>query len=196
MFFVCFLFFFLFVFCFVFGFLYFVFEFCFCFVLFIWLFVCFFVCCVFLRGPTNGARDKRGFLQYYKGRVMGPLLRSCLPLFQEKCNCHVQNCVFFLCGLDNFRLKIVFFFLFWKSNFKKALIWKRAILTYFWHFLVIRGNTQNFLQHRSHTYTCFAHPIFFALQIWQKLRIYHIWFLFGATPGVDSYSSHSGTMNR
>ena len=34
---------------------------------------------------------------------------------------------------------------------------------------------------------------FFALPILQ-LRIYHVWFLFGATPGVDSYSRHFGAI--
>ena len=35
----------------------------------------------------------------------------------------------------------------------------------------------------------FAHPIdFFALPILKKIRIYQVWFLFGMSPGVDSYS--------
>ena len=82
-----------------------------------------------------------------------------------------------------------------------ALIWKKGLfLTYFSHFLVTREKTQNsFLQHISHLhkYTYLAHPIdFFALPILQKLRIYHVWFLFGATPGVDSYSRHFGAINK
>ena len=42
---------------------------------------------------------------------------------------------------------------------------------------------------------CFiAHPLdFFALPILQKLRIHREWFLFGASPGVDSYSHHFDT---
>ena len=59
---------------------------------------------------------------------------------------------------------------------------------------------QKFLQHisHSHTYTYFAHPIdFFALTILEKnKRIYQIWFLFGMSPGVDSYSRHFGTINK
>ena len=41
----------------------------------------------------------------------------------------------------------------------------------------------------SYKYTTYlAHPInFFALPILQKLRLYQVWFLFGVTPGVDSY---------
>ena len=43
----------------------------------------------------------------------------------------------------------------------------------------------------------FAHPIdFFAFPILQKLRIYHVWFLFGVTPGVDSFSRHFGATNK
>ena len=37
---------------------------------------------------------------------------------------------------------------------------------------------------------------FFALPILQKLRIYHVWFHFGVTPGVDSYSCHFGAINK
>ena len=49
----------------------------------------------------------------------------------------------------------------------------------------------------------FAHPIdFFALPILKKTkqnktkRIYQVWFLFGMSPGVDSYSRHFGTINK
>ena len=37
---------------------------------------------------------------------------------------------------------------------------------------------------------------FVALSILQKLQIYHVWFLFGATPGVDSYLCHFGAINK
>ena len=82
-----------------------------------------------------------------------------------------------------------------------ALIWKKngAIFDLLFTFLVTREKTQKFLQHISHlqTYTYFAHPIdFFASSILQKLQIYHVWFLFGATPGVDSYSYHFGAINK
>ena len=71
---------------------------------------------------------------------------------------------------------------------------------------------QKFLQQISHsgTYTCFAHPIdflflsfflsffflFFFLTNFEKLRIYQVRFLFGMSPGVDSYSHHFGTINK
>ena len=38
--------------------------------------------------------------------------------------------------------------------------------------------------------TYLAHPIvFFAIPIFQKLRIYHVWFFFDTTPDVDSCSA-------
>ena len=43
----------------------------------------------------------------------------------------------------------------------------------------------------------FAHPIdFFGLTNFEKIRIYQVWFLFGMSPGVDSYSRHFGTINK
>ena len=51
-------------------------------------------------------------------------------------------------------------------------------------------------------YTYFAHPIvfffFFCLTNREKNTniIYQVWFLFGVIPGVDSYSSHFGTINK
>ena len=47
----------------------------------------------------------------------------------------------------------------------------------------------------------FAHPIdFFCLTNFEKKkkkkRIYQVWFLFGMSPGVDSYSRHFGTITK
>ena len=36
---------------------------------------------------------------------------------------------------------------------------------------------------------------FFAFPILQNLQIYHVWFLFGVIPGVDSFSHHFGANN-
>ena len=36
---------------------------------------------------------------------------------------------------------------------------------------------------------------FLPSQFWKKNRIYHIWFLFGVIPGVDSFSRHFGAIN-
>ena len=67
-----------------------------------------------------------------------------------------------------------------------ARIWKRG---YSWPTVYIFSHqikdTKIPLAHIAlKTYTYFAHPIeCFA----QKLGIYHVWFLFGVTPGVDSF---------
>ena len=76
-----------------------------------------------------------------------------------------------------------------------ALIWKKGH-----YFLVSKEKLQKFLQHisHSHTYTYFAHPIdFFCLTNFEKkIQIYQVQFLFGMSPGVDSYSRHFGTINK
>ena len=76
---------------------------------------------------------------------------------------------------------------------------KGLFLTYFSHFVVTREKLQKFLQHiyHTHTYTYFAHPIdLFCPTNFEKIRIYQIRFLFGVSPGVDSYSRHLGTINK
>ena len=84
-----------------------------------------------------------------------------------------------------------------KKKKKKKVIFD-LLLTVFSH----QEKDTKFLQHISHlhSYMYFAHPFdFFALQILQKKkkkRIYHVWFLFGVTPGVDFYSRHFGISNK
>ena len=102
---------------------------------------------------------------------MGPWLVLVSPCFRENvvATCKMES---FLCSLDNLLQENVIVFFFgnqfskWRS-FEK----KRAILTYFSHFLVTRGKLQKFLQHISHlhTYMYFAHPIdFFCLTNFEK----------------------------
>ena len=107
---------------------------------------------------------------------------------------HAKLCLF-LCSLDNILLKNVIFF--FEIKFQNgAQLKKWLFLTYFSHFLVTKETTQKFLQHISHL-QYFAHPVdFFAIPILQKLRIYHVWFLFCMTPGVDSFSCHFGAINK
>ena len=105
----------------------------------------------------------------------------------------------FLCSLDNLLQKNVIVFFFGNQISKWRSFEKGAILIYFSHFLVTKEKLQKFLQHisHSHTYMYFAHPIdFFALPILKKIWIYQVWFLFGMSPGVDSYSRHFGTINK
>ena len=110
----------------------------------------------------------------------------------------MQNWVF-LCSLDNLLQKNIIVCLFGNQISTWRSFEKRAILTYFSHFLVTREKLQKFLQHisHSHTYAYFAHPIdFFALPILKKIRIYQVRFFFGMNLGVDSYSRHFGTINK
>ena len=130
---------------------------------------------------------------------MGPWLVLVSSCFRENvvATCKIGS---FLCSLDNLLQKNSLFLFFgnqiskWRS-FKKGLL-----LTYFSHFLVTREKLQKFLQHisHSHTYTYFAHPIdFFCLTNFEKkIRIHQIRFLFGMSPGVDSYSRHFGTIKK
>ena len=59
---------------------------------------------------------------------MGPLLVIVSPCFRENVIV-TYKVVSFLCNLDNFSSEKCNCFLFWKSNFKMALIWKKG---YFW----------------------------------------------------------------
>ena len=106
----------------------------------------------------------------------------------------------FFCSLDTLLQKNVIVLFFGNQISKWRSFEKGLFLTYFSHFLITREKLQKFLQHisHSHTYTYFAHPIdyFFALPILKKMRIYQIRFLFGMSPGVDSYSRHFGTINK
>ena len=99
---------------------------------------------------------------------------SCLVLVSP---CFRENVVAtykigsFLCSSDNLLQKNVSVFFFGNQISKWRSLEKRAILTYFSHFLVTKEKLQKFLQHKSHshTYMYFAHPIdFFALPILKK----------------------------
>ena len=132
---------------------------------------------------------------------MGTLFVFVYPCFRENVvvTCESRS---FLCSLDDLLQKNVIVFFFLEIKFQNgAHLKKGPFLTYFSHFLVTWEKLQKFLQHipHSHTYMYFAHPFdFFALPILKKkkTRIYQVWFLFGMSPGVDSYSHHFGTINK
>ena len=131
---------------------------------------------------------------------MGPWLVLVSPCFRENvvATCKIGS---FLCSLDNLLEKNVFVLFFgnliskWRSFGKK-----KALFDLLFTFLVTREKFKKFLPHisHSHTYTYFAHPSdFFCLPILKKkIQIYQIRFLFGMSPGVDSYSRHFGTINK
>ena len=133
-----------------------------------------------------------------KGCGMGPWLVLVSPCFRENvvATCKIGS---FLCSLDNLLQKNVIFLIFGNQISKWRLFEKRAIFDLLFTFSIQQGKDKKFLQHisQTHTYTYFAHPIdFFALPILKKIRIYQVRFLFGMSPGVDSYSRHFGTINK
>ena len=136
---------------------------------------------------------------FVKGCGMGPWLVLVSPCFRENvvATCKIRS---FLCSLDNLLQKNVIVLFFWNQISKWRLFEKKRLFWPTFHiFLVTREKLQKFVQHisHSHTYTFFAHPIdFFYLTNLEKIRIYQIWFLFGMSPGVDSYSRHFGTINK
>ena len=135
-----------------------------------------------------------------KGCGMGPWLVLVSLSFRENVVA-TRKIGSFLCSLDNLLQKNVIVFFFgnqiskWRS-FEK----KRVILTYFSHFLVTRESYKNsFSTYLTHIHTRILLTLltFFALPILKKkIRIYQVRFLFGMSPGVDSYSCHFGTINR
>ena len=130
---------------------------------------------------------------------MEPLLVLVSPCFRENVVviCKIGS---FLCSLDNLLQKNVIIFFFEIKLQNGPHLKKGLFLTYFSHFLVIRGKLQKFLQHisHSHTYMYFAHPIdFFCLTNFEKKNMNLLGMvLFGMIPGVDSYLHHFGTINK
>ena len=135
----------------------------------------------------------------FKGCGMGTLFVLVSPCFRENVvvKCKIWS---FLSSSNNLRQKnVIVFFL--EIKFQNGAHLKKGLfLTYFSHFLVTREKLQKFLQHisHSHTHMYFAHPIdFFCLTNFEKkIQIYQVWFLFGMSPGVVSYSCHFGSINK
>ena len=75
-----------------------------------------------------------------------------------------------------------------------ALIWKGAIFdllfTFFSHQGKVTKNPSAYISLTYITRILLTLLTFFALPILKKIQIYQIRFLFGMSPGVDSYSRH------
>ena len=128
----------------------------------------------------------------------GSTVCSCFPCFRKNvvATCKIGS---FLSSLDNLLQKNVIVLFFGNHISKWRSFEKRTIFDLLFTFFSHQGKLQKFLQHisHSHTHTCFAHPIdFFALPILKKIRIFQVRFLFGMSPGVDSYWCHFGTINK
>ena len=130
---------------------------------------------------------------------MGPLLVLVSPSFRENVVviCKIWS---FLCSLYNLLQKNVIVSFFenqiskWRSFEKRAIL--DLLFTYFSH--QGKDSSSTYL---THIHTCILLtllPIFFlfTLPVLKKIRIYQLWFLFGMSPGVDSYSRHFGTINK
>ena len=108
----------------------------------------------------------------------------------------------FLCSLDNLLQKNIIVSFFGNQISKWWSFEKRAIFDLLCTFFIRQGKvTKISSAHISltyiHTYMYFAHSVdFFALPILKKIQIYQVWFLFGMSPGFDSYSRHFGTINK
>ena len=118
------------------------------------LIICIWTITIFFIMSIKKEKTPIHLLVFVKGTQMG-------PLFVLVCRCFRENVIVtckivtLLCSLDNFLLKnvILFFsfcfvlfvcFFFWKSNFKMALIWKRAIFYLLFTFFSHQGkDTKN-----------------------------------------------------
>ena len=137
-----------------------------------------------LRGPPNTPSRSQG---------TEPVLVLVSPCFRENvvATCKIGS---FLCSLNNLLQKnlIVLFFL--EIKFQNGAHLKKGLfLTYFSHFLVTRESYKNsFSTYLKHINTRILLTLltFFALPILKKIKIYQVRFLFGMSPGVDSYSRH------
>ena len=124
---------------------------------------------------------------YSKGCGMGTLFVLVSPCFVT---CKIGS---FLCNLDNLLQKNVIVFFFGNQISKWHSFEKRVIFDLLFTFFSHQGKVTKILSaHISLTYMYFAHPIdFFCLTNFEKkIRIYQVWFLFGMSPGVDSYLRH------
>ena len=135
-----------------------------------------------------------------KGCGMGPWLVLVSPCFRENV---VATCTTwsFLCSLDNLLQKnaIVLFF---GNQFSKCCSFeKRAIFDLLFTFSshqekVTKIPSAHISLTYIHTRILLTLLTFFALPILKKILIYQVRFLFGMSPGVDSYSRHFGTINK
>ena len=106
----------------------------------------------------------------------------------------------FLCSSDNLLQKNVIVLFFGNQISKWRSFEKGLFLTYFSHFLVTRESYKNsfstYLKH-IHTRILLTLLTFFCLTNFEKnTNLSGIRFLFGMSPGVDSYSRHFGTINK
>ena len=134
-----------------------------------------------------------------KGCGMGPWLVLVSPCFGENvvATCKIGS---FLCSLDNLLQENVIVLFFVNQISKWRSFEKRAIFDLLFTFSSHQVKVTNIPSaHISLTYIhvfCSTLLTFLALPILKKIQIYQVRFLFGLSPGVDSYSRHFGTINK
>ena len=105
----------------------------------------------------------------------------------------------FLCSLDIFLINVIAFF-FGNQISKWCSFEKMAIFDLLFPFFSHQGKDTKIPSISTYlTYIhvfCSPYCLCFALAFLQNLRIYHVWFLFGVTAGVDSFSRHFGAINK
>ena len=107
----------------------------------------------------------------------------------------------FLCSLDNLLPKNVIVLFLENQISKWHSFEKRAIFDLLFSFFKSPGKSykNSFSTYLTHIHTRILLTLltfFFALPSLKKIRIYQIRFLFGMSPGVDSYLRHFGTINK
>ena len=160
--------------------------------MFVCLFFCLkfkpFDCCV---NSIPGWRLLRG-VEWVHGLLFSPCFRE-----NVVATCKI-GC--FLCSLDNLLQKNVIVFFFETQVSKWRSFEKRTIFDLLFTFFKSPGKSykNSFSTYLTHIHTRILLTLltFFALPILKKIRIYQIRFLFGMSPGVDSYSCHFGTINK
>ena len=128
-----------------------------------------------------------------QGTFRAPKWVQCLflfpPCFRESVNVTCKN---------NFLLKNVIVFFFGNQISKWCSFEKKAIFDLLFTFFSHQGKDTKIPS--AHIPLRYIHvlcsPSFFAFPNLQKLQIYHVWFLFGVTPGVDSFWRHFRAINK
>ena len=133
-----------------------------------------------------------------KGCGMGPWLVLVSLCFRENvvATCKIGS---FLCSLDNLLQKNVIVLFFGNQILKWRSFEKRAIFDLLFTFSSHQGKVTKIPSaHISLTYIhVFCSPYWLScLTNFEKIRICQVRFLFGMSPGVDSYSRHFGTINK
>ena len=130
---------------------------------------------------------------------MGPWLVLVSPCFGENvvATCKIGS---FLCSLDNLLQKNVIVLFFENQISKWRSFEKRAIFDLLFVFSSHQGKVTKIPSaHISNTYIhvfCSPYWLLLPYQFWKKIQIYQVRFLFGMSPGVDSYLRHFGTIKK